>query len=120
MEITRIQSGPRMSQAVVHGGVDQGGTVYLAGQVAADPGADIKAQTQSVLNKIDALLGESGTSKANLLQAVIYLSDMRNFQAMNEVWDAWVEPGNAPGRTTVEARLARPEVRVEITVIVAL
>lgn len=115
MEITRIQSGPRMSQAVVHGG-----TVYLAGQVAADSGADIKAQTQSVLDRIDALLSESGASKANLLQAVIYLSDMRNFQAMNEVWDAWVDQANPPARATVGAALARPEFLVEIMVVAAV
>lgn len=115
MEITRIQSGPRMSQAVVHGG-----TVYLAGQVAADSAADIKAQTQSVLDKIDAMLGESGTSKANLLQAVIYLSDMRNFKAMNEVWDAWVDKANPPARATVGAALAIPEFLVEIMVVAAV
>ena len=115
MEITRIQSGPRMSQAVVYGG-----TVYLAGQVAADPGGDIKAQTQSVLDRIDALLKESGTSKANLLQAVIYLSDMRNFQAMNEMWDAWVDQANPPARATVGAGLARPDFLVEIMVIAAV
>ena len=114
MDITRIQSGPRMSQAVVHGG-----TVYLAGQVAADSGADIKAQTQSVLDKIDAMLGESGTSKANLLQAVIYLSDMRHFKAMNEVWDAWVAEGHAPARACIEARLASPDLLVEIGIIAA-
>lgn len=114
MEITRIQPGKRMSQAVVCGGM-----VFLAGQVAADSGADIKAQTQSVLDKIDALLSESGASKATLLQAVIYLSDMRNFQAMNEVWDAWVDQDNPPARATVGAPLATPNFLVEIMVVAA-
>lgn len=123
MEIKRIQTGARMSQAVVHGGMaggTAGGTVYLAGQVAADAGADIKGQTQSVLDKIDALLSESGASKATVLQAVIYLSDMRNFQAMNEVWDAWVDRANPPARATVGAALARPEFLVEIMVVAAI
>ena len=114
MSIVRIEKSNRMSQAVVHGN-----TVYLAGQVAADPKVDIKGQTASVLAKIDALLDKAGTSKSNLLQAVIYLSDMRNFQAMNEVWDAWVDTANPPARATVGAPLATPNYLVEIMVIAA-
>ncbi len=114
MAIERIDSTQRMSQAVVNGG-----TVYLAGQVADDPKADIKGQTQSVLKKIDALLAKAGTSKANLLSTVIYLSDMRNFAVMNEVWDAWVDKKGTPARATVGALLARPEFLVEIMVVAA-
>lgn len=114
MEIRRMDSGPRMSQVVVHGE-----TVYLAGQVAEDPHADVTGQTQSVLDKIDRLLAKGGTSKAKLLQAVIYLSDMRHFQAMNQVWDTWVDAENPPARATVGAALARPEFLVEIMVVAA-
>ena len=114
MSIERIDASPRMSQAVVHGG-----TVYLAGQVADDPKADIKGQTQSVLKKIDALLAKAGTSKVHLLSAVIYLSDMRHFAAMNEVWDGWVDKNGTPARATVGALLARPEFLVEIMVVAA-
>src|SRR3954452_13577389 len=105
MTIQRIKSGPRMSMAVVHGD-----TVYLAGQVADDPTADVAGQTKQVLGKIDAVLAEAGTDKTRILSATIWLRDMRNsFQAMNTVWDAWVSPGNAPARATVEAKLARPD-----------
>lgn len=103
-----------MSQAVRHGGL-----IYLSGQVPADTEGDIAVQTASVLRKIDALLGEMNSSRADILSATIYLADMQDFAGMNEVWDAWFERGLTPARTCVEARLARPAVRVEITVIAA-
>ncbi len=115
MTINRIEPGARMSKAVVHAG-----TVYLAGQVADDPKADMSTQTQQVLDKIDKYLQQAGTSKSNLLSTVIYVTDMRNFQAMNAVWDAWVDPDNTPARATVEARLANSELLVEIMVIAAM
>jgi enamine deaminase RidA (YjgF/YER057c/UK114 family) len=112
MTTKRHETGKRMSQCVVHGD-----TVYLAGQVASDPKADLQGQTRSVLEKIDALLAQAGTSKSNLLSAVIYLADMRHFRAMNEVWDAWVDPAGTPARATVGAALAGPEYLVEIMVV---
>ena len=113
MSVKRINAGPRMSGAVVNGN-----TVYLAGQVAE--GATVKAQTEAVLKKIDDLLATAGSSKANLLSTVIYLSDIRTFDEMNAVWDAWVSPGNTPARATVEARLANPKYLVEIMVTAAV
>jgi enamine deaminase RidA (YjgF/YER057c/UK114 family) len=113
MSVKRINAGPRMSGAVVNGN-----TVYLAGQVAE--GATVKAQTEAILKKIDDLLGTAGSSKANLLSTVIYLADIRGFEEMNAVWDAWVSPGNTPARATVEARLANPKYLVEIMVTAAV
>jgi enamine deaminase RidA (YjgF/YER057c/UK114 family) len=113
--IKRIDSGRRMSQAVVH---DK--TVYLAGQVADDTTADVKGQTRQVLSKIDRLLANAGSNKSNILSATVYLSDIGTFAAMNAEWDAWVAPDNKPARATVEAHLAAPEYRVEIAVIAAL
>ena len=113
MSVKRINAGPRMSGAVVNGN-----TVYLAGQVAE--GATVKVQTEAILKKIDDLLGAAGSSKANLLSTVIYLSDIRGFEEMNAVWDAWVSPGNTPARATVEARLANPKYLVEIMVTAAV
>jgi len=112
MSVKRVNAGARMSGAVVHNN-----TVYLAGQVAE--GASVKAQTEAVLKKIDDLLGAAGSSKANLLSTVIYLADIRGFEQMNAVWDAWVSPGNTPARATVEAGLAAPEYNVEIMVVAA-
>jgi enamine deaminase RidA (YjgF/YER057c/UK114 family) len=113
MSVKRHNAGPRMSGAVVHNN-----TVYLAGQVA--DGANVKAQTEAVLKKIDDLLAAAGSSKANLLSTVIYLADIRGFEEMNAVWDAWVSPGNTPARATVEARLANPKYLVEIMVTAAV
>src|SRR5437773_7576520 len=104
MDIARHNVGPRMSAAVVHGD-----TVYLAGQVAADPSAGVKGQTEQVLKKIDDLLASAGSDKSKLLSATVYLADIRAFDEMNAAWDAWVMPGSAPGRATVEARLASPK-----------
>jgi enamine deaminase RidA (YjgF/YER057c/UK114 family) len=115
MSIQRIHPGKRMSQAVVHGD-----TVYLAGQVALDqPGAPVAEQTRNILERIDALLKEAGTDKTRLLSATIWLSDMRTFDEMNSVWDAWIAEGCAPARATVEARLATTQFTVEIGIIAA-
>jgi enamine deaminase RidA (YjgF/YER057c/UK114 family) len=115
MAIKRIQPGPRMSGAVVHNN-----TVYVAGQVANTVDADVKTQTREVLAKIDGLLREAGSDKSKLLAANIWLTDIRSFNDMNAVWDAWVSPGNTPARATVEANLAAPGLRVEIAVIAAI
>lgn len=113
--IQRIQIGPRMSQAVVHGN-----TVYLAGQVASEPnGADVAAQTKQILAAIDQLLATAGTDKTKILSATIYLADIGTFAQMNSVWDTWVPAGHTPARATVEAKLATPAYTVEIQVIAA-
>lgn len=114
MSIQRFETGPRMSQAVVHGN-----TVYLAGVVADDLKADTVGQTKQILDKIDRLLKTAGTDKTKILSANIWLTDMRTFADMNKMWDAWVSPGNTPARATVEAALAGPDYRVEIMVVAA-
>jgi enamine deaminase RidA (YjgF/YER057c/UK114 family) len=114
MTIQRIKGGPRMSMAVVHGN-----TVYVAGQVADDPNADVGGQTKQNLSKIDALLAEAGTDKTRILSANIWLRDIATFAQMNAAWDAWVPQGNTPARATVEAKLASPNLLVEIAVIAA-
>jgi len=114
MTITRYNAGPRMSQAVVHGD-----TVYLAGQVASDPSAPVKGQTEQILKKIDAALATAGSDKSKLLSATVWLANMGSFDEMNAAWDAWVDPANTPARATVEARLAAPRYLVEIAVVAA-
>ncbi|WP_420393731.1 RidA family protein [Acuticoccus sp.] len=116
MSLKRIQAGPRMSQAVVHGGV-----VHTAGQVAQSaPGESAADQTRAILAQIDGLLSEAGTDKTKLLTATIWLADMSDFAAMNEVWDAWVAPGDPPTRACVESKLAAPQFTVEIAVSAAV
>ena len=116
MEIKRIEIGPRMSQAAIHGD-----TVYLAGQVALDkPGGSVTEQTRNILDRIDAFLGQAGSDKSKLLTATIWITDMGDFAEMNAVWDAWVAEGNTPCRACVESKLASPNFNVEIQVIAAL
>ena len=115
MTIQRFETGPRMSQAVVHGD-----TVYLAGIVANNAGGEsVTRQTQDVLATIDSHLKKAGTDKSKLLSATIYITDMKNFADMNAVWDAWVSPGNTPARATVQVQLAAPKFNVEIMVTAA-
>lgn len=114
MSITRMETGQRMSRIVKHQG-----TIYLCGQVAADANADITEQTKTMLDKVDALLTQAGSDKDHMLSATIYIRDMKDFAAMNAVWDAWVPEGHAPARACVEARMARPELLVEISVVAA-
>lgn len=114
MTITRIEAGPRMSQAVVYGN-----TVYLAGQVGA-PGESVTAQTKAVLASIEKLLAEVGSDKSKLLSATIWMADMADFAEMNAVWDAWIDGKDAPARATGEAKLATPDYKVEIIAIAAL
>ena len=115
MAIDRHHSNQRMSQIVIHGD-----TVYLAGQVADDAeGSSAAEQTRSILDKIDGLLAEAGSDKSKLLSATIWLADIRDYDAMNGVWDAWLPAGQAPARACVEAKLALTKFIVEIGVIAA-
>jgi len=109
-----------MSEASVWGGV-----VYLAGQVAGGDASvvekmDIVQQTTAVLSQIDALLAKAGTEKMNILRAQIYLPDIKDFAGMNSVWDTWVPAGHTPSRATIEAKLAKPEWKIEIVVTAAI
>jgi enamine deaminase RidA (YjgF/YER057c/UK114 family) len=110
--IERIETGQRMSKIVKHNGV-----AYLCGQVGE--GATVTEQTEECLARVDALLTRAGSSREQMLQAVIWLADMADFAEMNAVWDAWVPEGHAPARACGEARLARKELRVEIIVTAA-
>jgi enamine deaminase RidA (YjgF/YER057c/UK114 family) len=100
-----------MSKIVIYNG-----TVYISGQTDTTA-SDIKGQTENVLAKVDDLLNQAGTSKSDLLTANIWLKEIdSDFKAMNAVWNDWLDPDNKPVRATVEARMARPEILVEIQV----
>ena len=115
MSVERHETGPRMSQVVIHGN-----TVYLAGVVARqNQGKSVTEQTKEILSTIDGYLAKAGTDKSKLLSANIWITDMATFNEMNAVWDGWVSPGNTPARATVEAKLAAPGYNVEIMVTAA-
>jgi enamine deaminase RidA (YjgF/YER057c/UK114 family) len=113
MAITRIDSGARMSEAVIHGN-----TIYLAGQVGT-PDTSVADQTRDVLAAIDSLLARCGSDKSKILSATIWLADIGTFAEMNSVWDAWVDKSNPPARATSEGKLAAPGYKVEIIVVAA-
>jgi enamine deaminase RidA (YjgF/YER057c/UK114 family) len=110
--IERIDTATRMSKIVKHNGV-----AYLCGQVGA--GDTVAEQTRDCLDRVDALLLKAGSSRERMLQAVIWLADMKDFAEMNAVWDAWVPEGHAPARACGEAKLARDVLKVEIIVTAA-
>ena len=115
MTVQRHNVGKRLSEIVVHNGV-----AYLAGEVPDDGSKDITGQTEQVLAKIEKLLKQVGSDKTKLLSAQIFLPDMKDFAAMNAVWEKWVVAGQTPARATVEAKLANPAYKVEIMCIAAL
>jgi enamine deaminase RidA (YjgF/YER057c/UK114 family) len=110
--ITRIEAGPRMSEAVIHGD-----KIYTCGIVADKAvGKSVYEQTKEVLEQIDALLGQAGSDKTRILKANIWLTNMATFAEMNKAWDAWVVPNQTPARATVESKLAAPGYDVEIMI----
>jgi len=110
-DIVRLDQNARRSRAVIAGGM-----VYLAGQVADDKTLDIGGQTRQVLQKIDDLLAQAGTTRDRLVTAQIWLASMSDFAGLNAVWDAWVVPGETPTRCCGKVELADPGFRVEIVV----
>jgi enamine deaminase RidA (YjgF/YER057c/UK114 family) len=116
MSVQRLRTETRYSEINIHNG-----TVYLAGQLADDYSGDIVQQTRETLANIDAMLAEAGSDKSRILSVTIYLKDMaRDYAGLNQVWDAWVAPGSAPGRACVEAAMYTPEVLVEMMVVAAI
>ncbi len=115
--ITRMGTLERMSKIVIHNN-----TIYLCGQVGADQDGPISMtqQTENMLARVDSLLEQAGSGRESILSATIYVRDMKDFAEMNLVWDSWVPEGHAPARACVEARMARPDLLVEISVVAAV
>lgn len=112
-DITRIGTGPRMSEAAIFNGV-----VYVAGQVG-NPGGDVAQQTRDALAEVDRILAAAGSNKTRILSAQIWLADISTFSQMNAVWDTWVPQGHTPARATGESKLATPAYLVEVIVVAA-
>lgn len=110
--VERIHTSARMSKIVKHQGV-----AYLCGQVGE--GQSVTDQTRDCLSRVDALLTQADSDKTRILQAIVWLSDMADFNEMNAVWDQWVPQGHAPARACGQAHLARPDLKVEIIVTAA-
>lgn len=115
-DIQRHQSTARLSRLVVHNSV-----AYVAGVTATDRSGDAQAQTADILAKIDGFLASVGTNKSRILSAQIWLQDIdRDFAGLNAAWEAWIPADAVPTRATCEAKLAGPDMRVEIIITAAL
>jgi enamine deaminase RidA (YjgF/YER057c/UK114 family) len=112
LKIDRFHVSQRFCEAACHGPM-----VHLAGQLADDLSLDIIGQTKQTLENIDKFLSSAGTNKANILSVTIYLKDMKDYNALNQVWDEWVVPGQPPARTCVQAAMYTPECLVEMSVV---
>ncbi|HEY0980678.1 RidA family protein [Schlesneria sp.] len=111
-EIERIGVTRRWSDVVIHGG-----TAYFV-EVADDPQQDVAGQVAQILAQIDARLALFGSDRKDLLQVLIYLADLTDGPALNELWDNWVPEGHAPARACVQAALS-PGYRVEMVITAA-
>lgn len=114
-DITRLDPEERLTGAVIYNGL-----LHLAGQIADDDSLDAQGQMADILRQVDALLAKAGTDKSRLISVQIFLADMNDMAAMNRAWDAWLDKENKPARATVEAKLAQPTWKVELTGIAAL
>lgn len=114
MSIQYFYPNEKMSRAVVHGS-----TGYLCGQVAYDFHGNIKQQSREIFEKIDSLLADIGSDKSKLLSVTIHIKSIDMFKEMNRVWVEWLENCPKPARTTIEAKMAHPDVLVEISVVAA-
>lgn len=108
------------SQAVLHNNV-----LYISGQIAINPKtgdldlSDIKMETKQVMENLKAVLNEAGMDFSHILKCSIFISDMKNFSAINEVYGSYFE-SNYPARETVEVSVLPKNVNVEISAIAAL
>lgn len=115
--ITRADAAP--SALPFSAGIRANGFVFTAGQVGTDPrtgqlaGADVASQTRQCIANVQAILEAGGSSLGQLVKTTVFLADMRTFEEMNAVYRELI-PEPRPGRSTVEARLARPDLLVEI------
>jgi enamine deaminase RidA (YjgF/YER057c/UK114 family) len=114
-DIQRLHVAARYSEAAIFNGV-----VYLAGMVPECEATDIRNQTADVLRQIEQRLLEAGSDKTRILRTQIYLKDIGDIAAMNEIWDVWVVAGSAPPRATVQAALANPDYKIEVVVTAAV
>jgi enamine deaminase RidA (YjgF/YER057c/UK114 family) len=114
-DIKRLNTCKRYSEATIYKGV-----IFLSGQVPRNLDGDIVAQAKDIFAQIDEWLTETGSDRNRILSSQIFLSDLADYDGFNQAWESWIPHGNAPARTTVQAKLAKPEWKLEVTVIAAI
>ena len=105
--------------------VQTGNLVFTSGQLPIDPATGafpegIQAQTKQSLTNVKAILAEAGVGMENVIKTTVFLSDMNNFGAMNEVYATFFGEGGYPARSAVEVARLPKDALVEIEVIAAL
>ena len=115
MTIKRLDSNDKMSMCVIKGDM-----LYTSGLTASDRSQDMEGQCRQILDKIDDYLAQAGSDKSKLMTAQIWLADIRDWAAFNDLWVAWIDPENPPTRATTEANLATRDMLIEIQVTAAL
>jgi enamine deaminase RidA (YjgF/YER057c/UK114 family) len=113
-DFSEIPGIPKISKVSVYGGL-----AYTSG-VVGEPGSDVRGQTAQALARIDELLALAHSDRSRIISAQVWLADMADFAAHNEVWDKWVDPDNLPARACVQSALLDPRLLVEIRVIAAV
>jgi 2-iminobutanoate/2-iminopropanoate deaminase len=102
--------------------IQTGKLVFLAGQIPLDPASgrliegDIVAQTRRAMDNVMAVLGEVGLGPDHVVKTTIYLADMADFPAMNEVYGSYFK-GTPPARSAIQAARLPKDARIEIDVI---
>jgi len=99
--------------------IKTGGMVFCSGQIPIDPATgefvsnDVVEQTEQVLKNLSAVLEAAGTNLGNVVKTTVFLADMGDFAAMNEVYGRYFSE-NKPARATVQAAALPKDARVEI------
>ena len=100
--------------------------MFMSGQIAFDPSTgelvigEIQAETKQVMENLKSILDEAGLSFKDVIKTSIFLSDMSNFQQVNEVYGSYFSDEDAPARETVEVSRLPKDVNVEISMIAQL
>ena len=108
------------SQAVLHGGF-----LFTSGQIAIDPlteeldNADIRKETIRVMENLKSVLAEVGMTFENVIKSTIFISNMNDFNAINNVYATYFKGENTPARETVEVARLPKDVKIEISMIAA-
>ncbi len=114
-EIRRTGGNGRRSSCVAYNGV-----LYISGISTVDIEADMAGQAEDVFAQLEKLMAFHGTNRGRILSATVYLQDMEEYGAFNQAWDEWINDGDEPARTVVGAKLALPEYRLKVSLVVAL
>ena len=115
MEVKHYEGNGRLSLVTECNGI-----LHFTGRTCMPAGPGVREQTEGILKIIDETLAKYGSDKRHILFTQVFLKDViRDFDAMNEVWESWVEPGYEPARATVQAKMAKEEAMVEMVVTAA-